>query len=279
MRFRRMMFSVVAFWLVAMLLPTSASAQFRLRVEAVGTGQGLVLTDGGPIDLNPDGEIFTSFVLATGESDTTGQISPAWVPGPGEFANLHLNQITISSTGAATVRLTLEESGLTDQGHFLLNSSVANGNWGDPYDPFNLHPPTPPGSSVSVTSWVNTSNVAPSFGAADFENGGIASLAPFVGSSTSSQTFFSAGGQYFSGNATATPFTPGALGYSLWTDVVIQFGELGGNLTFSQFTTVTADNGWLDPGIGTPEPASLMLIGTGVIALAGRMRRRKSIRV
>jgi hypothetical protein len=254
-----------------MLLPTIASAQFRLRVEAVGTGQGLVISDGVPGDGDPDGSIFSTFLIATGESDTTGQISPAWTPADGEFANLHLNQITISSTGAATVRLTLENAGYTDAGHFLLNSSVINGNWG-------FFGPTPPGSSMTVTSWVNTSNAVPSFGPdGDYSvSGGIPDLpVPFDGISTSSQTFLSADGDAFSGNATSAAFTPGALGYSLWTDIVMQFGELGGTLTFDQFTTVTRDNGYLDPGTGTPEPGSLLLIGTGVVALAGRMRRRK----
>ena len=45
MRFRRMMVSVLAFWVVAMLLPTSASAQFRLRIEDLVSGQGVVVTD------------------------------------------------------------------------------------------------------------------------------------------------------------------------------------------------------------------------------------------
>lgn len=276
MRFRRMMVSVFAFWVVAMLLATSASAQFRLRVEAVGTGKGLVISDGVPGDGDPDGNIMATFVIATGESDTLGQIAPAWTPGPGEFANMHLNQVTISSSGAATVRLTLEDTGRTDQGHFLLNSQV-DGNWA-------FFGPTPPGSSVSVTSWVNTTNVAPVFGAdADYSaTGGMPGLTDFAlipaSSSTSTQTFNSGGGALFSGSATPAPFTPGAFGYALWTDILIQFGDAGGTLTFDQFTTVTTDKDFLGGG-GTdvPEPGSLMLIAAGV-AVASRMRRRKLTR-
>jgi hypothetical protein len=274
MRFRRMMVSGMAFWVVAMLHPTSASAQFRLRVEDTAPGgQGVVVSD--PLQT---GTIFAQFTdpsnITNTVSYTVGEASPVATPVGNQLAILRMQEITVTSTGAATLLLTLEDTGYTDQGNLQVSNHVFNGAW-----------TTGAGGldSVMTTSFANSSNGVPALGPDAATPAVLASIGAPGGASfsTPSRTFNSADGATF-GSAendyssdTTAAFTAGSAGYSLWTEVLITFDKAGGTLSFNQDTFTTANAAL----VGAPEPGSLLLLGTGVVALAGGFRRRKLTRV
>jgi len=308
MRFRRMMFSVVAFWLVAMLLPTSASAQFRLRVEDLTTGlsqygYGVVVSDGGAADEDAEeGRIQVSFFTFEGTpienplsenvkwSLTVGISKPDTFIGP---STLELQSFNLTSTGSATVRLTLEDVGfsLGAPGPLDLVNRLTDGHF---CDGGGVHDPVTScqagsAATVTVNSFASAGGYVPLLGddSGTVENpflGTVASpedlseiganIADSIASQTFNLSYDGTGSTTFTGAATPVAFDATSPLYSMFTQIVISFTGPG-DVNFTQDTGTVVSNREL----GTPEPGSLMLIGTGVVALAGRMRRRKLIRV
>ena len=75
MRLRQLMVSLVAFWIVGVLLPTQADAQgFRLRIEDPTTGYGVVVSDEGMGDMGsgqPGVIMFSLFGLGGADTSLT----------------------------------------------------------------------------------------------------------------------------------------------------------------------------------------------------------------
>lgn len=277
MLFRRIMVSVLAFWVVATLLPTSAFAsEFKLRVEeltaAKPNGVGVVVTDGGPGDQSPGPEGVILLQLSTGSiamSGTTGITKPL-LPNPGGPPTLFLQTFVLTSTGPATVRLTLEDIGYPGGGGpnlLQLNSQILFGNFS-----------APAGSTVTITSWANPLNTAPALGpdnpVAGFPPqavpGDLLAIGANQGASTA-QTFTSAN-PTFEGTS-AQKFAATQATYAMYSQVDIYLSAAG-SVSFDHITTVTATDELVpDP---VPEPGSLLLIATGVLGLARAKWRRSS---
>ena len=280
MRLRKVMVLLLAFWVIGALTPTIANASdFRLRIEDRLTGAGIVITDesfgdeaGGQLG------VVSLQVAGLGGADTslTMGLSKPVVFDPTALSFLFLNSLTLASSGAAHLILTLEDTGYTSVPTALqLTSHVFEGTFDAPAT-----------SSIRVQSFVNTSNVAPNFGT-DTEivrdEGGNPILddfgqvqhivtpltpipQPMAGISTGAQTY-SASSPTFGSDSSALFTASGP--YSLFTQVLIDLSGAG-SLSFQQEARVDAAPGAID---NTPEPASLMLISMGVAGLASARRR------
>ena len=278
MRFRRMIVSVLALLMVAMLLPTSASAQFRLRVEDLTTGQGVVITDGLGADPFQDGTLLVTMAggnialsITTAQSSNNGGIPS---PLPGVLGELFLKSITMTSSGSASVAVTLEDTGYTAPANssLQLTTQIVDANLGSPGFI------APAGSTLSSQSWADTTNSVPNLGSdqlfGSLAGNPIGSI-PASSAATTPPLAFTSGGSPISLNNTATAAFTNVGSYALFTQVLMNFTGAG-NISFNQDMTVAQNSQLPTP---TPEPGSLMLIGTGVVALASRMRRGKLTRV
>jgi hypothetical protein len=259
-----MIVSVVAFWMVATLMPTNASAQeptiggFRIRIEQLtpaGTGPGVVILDEGAGDTPGEaGAIIFSGPFGTVTSSFTSGFSK---PNPNinavDFlAEMKLTSFMMSSTSAATVRLTLEDTDYAGHSGFLrVQDSVTNAFLSA-------------GATITTQSWVAA--LPPDLG----------HLQPTPGTLGAMSTILDDGALIMDSTSGITAssladFQTNGLPYALFTQVVISFGDGGGMVSFDQDTTVNPSNGGLI--VATPEPGSLMFIALGVVGLGFRMRR------
>ena len=285
MRLRRMMVSIVAFWVVAMLLPTNASAQFRLRIEDLVSGQGVVVTDAVGVttagDQNGAQGLISTMLVGLGNvsfSITSGQTKPIGVATTGAVGEMKLTSVTFSTTGPAQLRLTLEDTNYslpTSPSALLASTQILNLNLG-----------SAPGSTLVSQSWINTDPLSvPALGAEQNTIGPLGaitnldSIATGHGSGEVSLNSSSTGtiidGQNVFGSSSGQLF--GATGpFSLFTQVVLDIKGPSGQLSFDQVTTAMAYPAELIPPTGdpSPEPGALLLIATGVIGAGSRMRRR-----
>jgi hypothetical protein len=284
MQLRRMIVSVLAFWMVAMLLPTSASAQFRLRVEDLATGQGVVITDGLGADPFKDGTLLVhmsdsdiALSITTAQSSNNGGIP---TPLPGVLGELFLKSITLTTNGAANVAVTLEDTGFTAPANssLQLTTQMVDATAGSPG--FAAYT----GTTLTSQSWVNTTpclgpgTCDPYLGTDQVQGsivGNPMGLIPASSAATTPPLAFTSAGSPISLNNTATAAFTNAGSYALFTQVLMNFTGAG-NISFNQDMTVALNSQLPTP---TPEPGSLMLIGTGIVALASRMRRGRLTRV
>jgi len=282
MRFRKVMVFLVAFWVIGALNATNASAQFRLRIEdldsydsATNMINAVVITDDGIGDdaVGAGAMQFNLFGFGAGNAVTslTFSWSKPFQTGPSNsLQSLFLNSVTMSTSSSANIRLTLEDSGFINRdpvtglplanGPFQLTSHVIDGAFAGS-----------PGSAIGIQSWVNTSNNMPSLGADAVSSTSMTALDPNVGNGTVPAQVLNP-----SDSLAGTP--DGIVGfnttgpYSLWTQVT--FNLVGASqIQFNQDAFVTPGNGETLPD-GSPEPASLMLISTGLVGLAGARRRQ-----
>jgi hypothetical protein len=246
--------------LTVFVLSTSAAYadSFRLRLEDLGSGKGVVITDNAVGDWSPlVGMILYSGSLNGFDVNVTTGISKPVIGDVNNYGELDLNSVNIQFFGAGSMRLTLEDAGYTagPEGAFSMVGLVGG------------TMTAAPGSTANFQSWVNPSNRVPDLGL----DAPSASVLPSIGAGPAGSVgMWSEGGVTFGPGAFSSTASNGFIhsgAYSLFTQATINFTGPG---------MVSFDSD-LSP---VPEPTSLLLLASGLagMALWGR-RKRKSTQV
>lgn len=264
MRLRQLMVSLVAFWIVGVLLPTRADAEFRLRIEDPTTGYGVVVSDEmtGDMGFGQPGVIMFG-LSGLGGADTSitiaqGRLAPYDTQALGD---LYLNSVTISSTGPAHLKLTLEDSNYTNGSGWLQLTSRMIDN-----DPTAAESGYFNGAgTVKIQSYISGS-APPSLGPDTLDTSiALPALGAISGTGAGEQLLTP--GSSLTGDKSALFYSTGS--YSLFTTVLVDLTGPGLNeVSFYQDASVVQA-----PDALTPEPTSLLLISTGLLGLAGARKR------
>lgn len=232
-----------------------ADSLFRLRLEDVATGKGVVISDNGSGDTSSDSGVitFNGSLGSFSVNVTTGLSKPAIGADSNNFAELDLNSVNISFSGAGTLLITLEDGGYTHgpSGPLSVASLVGGTMTGQA------------GSSVSFQSWVNGDNQLPALG----PDQATAAVLPAIGSLPpagsvavfDSPVTFGPGAFSVSGSQEFTKTGS----YSLFSQAKIVFTGRG-SVSFDQNTNVV------------PEPITLVLLGSGLASMGLLGRKRKT---
>jgi len=269
-------FFIAAAVAVVALLGTSSSADatFRMRIEVAGSPDptGVVLTaDGtsGVVNPGPNQSVYSTdasgFITYSGPitsqfkfSSTTG-VTDGFSPTPGYYNGIDLNNMTINSSGAGTIRIILEADGFTNGPNgpiTLVNFAGGTLN---------------AGTSITFDSYAVNGSAIPVLGSDQFPSAVLTTPVTGIGGSgavLATQTFTapSGSGLAFSAETTNTFNKTGS--YSLYEVVTITFTK-GGSVSFDGNTATN------------PAPAGLVLAlaGMPVFGLGAFLRRRRAVRV
>lgn len=222
---------------IALVLAQPSDAALRLRIEDVGSGVGLVITDNLPGDLNANpgvivfsGSVIGNFVVNV----TTGFSKPALPLVGTTISGLGPNSVNVFSTVGGTFRVTLEDDGFTSGPLGTLSLLAAIGGT------------LSPGATITAQSWVNPVNSVPALGPDGLAGLPIGSTP--VGSIAGFIPAFFASSPAFSRTGTTTFNHSGP--YALFSQVTITVPSGGGSVGFDyrQQVTVSPFNGTGTPG-------------------------------
>jgi hypothetical protein len=238
----------------ATAIQPAESAPLRLRVEDVGGAIGAVVTDNAAGDANPLLGSILFIAAGLGGFSIAVNVGISNSPGGPASSNLAFTNTTVSTVAAGTFRITVEDDVYTfpaDRLQGTVSGSLS----------------APPGSAVTVNSWVNLANAVPALGA----DQGVGPIGAIGAIPAGSIDVFGLGGVTFGPGAllaTETVAFPEDASYSLFAQATVTLTGPG-TVTFLDAQQA------LPPPQALPEPATwlLMLLGLAMVPLVPRRNR------
>jgi hypothetical protein len=238
-------------------LAPPAMASFRLRIEDTGANVGVVLTGTEVPGNNPSGSI--TFSGAIGAFSVVVTTTVTAHSSPNNVADLDLNNITVIGSGPGTLRITAEDTGYTrGTNPFVLQGTVGGTLTG------------PAGTTDTIQSWANGTNLVPDLGADAGTTSTAVSLASNPlgaipsGSTKAWNPAFVASPGAFSSTSTNS-FTSGPpTNFSLFVQTTLVFTGAG-STSFNEE----------QQAFGTPAPQGLVLALSALPVLGAFWLRRR----